>query len=216
MILVGFWPRVATAASPCLTVTEPCGLASSTVPSMTMRAVLSPVTVSDQSVPRMAAAAAGVSIVRLPPPRAARAQTVPFRQGERRRPALSHVLDHQRRVAADTDLRLIGEEQSERADRIGAQRVAAEQILPDLRRHPGRIADRLELLAALGRHDQARMRRRASQRIRPRQGRAADQGARANCEEDNSFHPRLTPISRARNFRQGGGDGKSEAGAPLT
>ena len=86
-ILVGAWPIVATAASPCATLTEPNSLESSTRPSSTISEVLpSPSTVIVQSVPRMAAAAAGVSMVRPSPPRSARAQIAAGLRGRGRCP----------------------------------------------------------------------------------------------------------------------------------
>jgi hypothetical protein len=75
---VGAEPMLAAAASPSATLTEPNSLASSTVPSSTVSEVLPlPSTVIVQSVPRIAAAAAGVSTVRPTPPRSARAQIDP-------------------------------------------------------------------------------------------------------------------------------------------
>lgn len=77
-ILVGALPICATAPSPRRTLTEPSALESCTSPSSTMSEVLpAPSTVIVQSVPRIAAAAAGVSMVRPMPPRSARAQIVP-------------------------------------------------------------------------------------------------------------------------------------------
>ena len=78
MYLVGALPIAANAPSPWLTVTEPCALESSIVPSNTASVVSPPApTLSDQSVPRIAAAAAGVSTVRPSPPRSARAHIAP-------------------------------------------------------------------------------------------------------------------------------------------
>ncbi len=76
-ILRGAWPIVAAAASPCATCTLPCGLLSSTRPSSTVSDVSAPLTVIVQSVPRMAAVAAGVTTSTPGPPRSARAQIVP-------------------------------------------------------------------------------------------------------------------------------------------
>ena len=76
--LVGACPMEATAPSPPATLTEPNSLESSTSPSSTISEVLpEPSTVIDQSVPRIAAAAAGVSTVRPSPPRSARAHIAP-------------------------------------------------------------------------------------------------------------------------------------------
>ncbi len=78
MTLRGAWPMAATAASPRRTRTLPCALESSTSPSSTVSEVLPPSPIdSVQSVPRMAAVAAGVATDSPCPPRSARAQIVP-------------------------------------------------------------------------------------------------------------------------------------------
>ena len=78
MILAGALPTAATAASPRPTLTRPNSLLSSTTPDSTTSVVLpSGPTASDQSVPRIAAVAAGVAISTPLPPVTARAQTAP-------------------------------------------------------------------------------------------------------------------------------------------
>ena len=78
MILAGALPTAATAASPRPTLTRPNSLLSSTTPDSTTSVVLpSGPTASDQSVPRIAAVAAGVAISTPLPPVTARAHTAP-------------------------------------------------------------------------------------------------------------------------------------------
>ena len=83
-------------------------------------------TVIVQSVPRMAAAAAGVSIDHA---LAAALGAGPDRAGLQFEPgiaAAAHLLDEKRGIAAETDLGAVGKQDGQLAGGIGAQHVAGQ------------------------------------------------------------------------------------------
>ena len=145
-----------------------------------MSEVRLPSTESDQSVPRMAATAAGVLTSTPEPPRAARAQMLPPCEAELGRAgrAAGDVVDGQGRVAADANLGLVVEQDREVADLVGAQRIAAQHALLDEGGAPQILAHEAHFLAALGGHDGACGRRRARHGgLRLRIGKAKREGA---------------------------------------
>ncbi|URK86594.1 hypothetical protein LP421_19715 [Rhizobium sp. RCAM05350] len=89
------------------------------------------------------------------PPRSARAQIVPDCSSSPGIAVAAHPLDQKRGVAAEADLGAVGEENGKLAGGVGAQHVAAQEVLLQIDVAPAGNIDEAHLLAGFAGNDRS-------------------------------------------------------------